>query len=75
MLATILFIFLICSILLNGYFWITRHIYGPDGDVVITHKPDGKTLFSLELNEHPEGFYRKDVLIFKIVEQREDTDS
>jgi hypothetical protein len=32
-------------------------------------------LFSLELNEHPEGFYRKDVLIFKIVEQREDTDS
>lgn len=68
MLAEILFVFLICSILLNGYFYLRRHMYAPDGDVVITHKPDGKTLFSLELNDDPIDFHRRDLLIFKVVE-------
>lgn len=66
----VLFMLFIFSAGINLYQYARRHLYDPDGDVIIIHKPDGKTIFSLELNDDPIDFHRKDQLIFKVVEQR-----
>ncbi len=70
----LLFMLLLISVVLNFYFYAKTQGYKPHGDVVIIHKDDGKTLFSLELNEQPTDFHKKKLLIFKVVDELEDTE-
>ena len=43
-----------------------------DGDVIISRQPDGKTIFSLDLNSDPSDIHKKGRLTFKVVKELSD---
>lgn len=73
MVTFLVIIFIIFLLGLVGFLYAKAYLFKTDGAVIIIHKPDGKTLFSLELNDDPVDFHQKHLLIFKVVEERDES--